>query len=187
MAQTLITCSHCGKQEDIETFRRIQSPLVSMMRTEQLCFDCAYWINWMNCREPETLIISGSLYKLTQPLVKVGMRSTRSKKLQFIVNTQSQEASATAGLVLRGMIPIQFSKQLIDEYKFITAEEYRRLIGYNAEMCLSKGCYDRYHCHWYRADIAEPDEPWNTIPSNYVIGGECCPSFINKYGLRNND
>lgn len=187
MAHTFITCSFCGKQEDIEAFRKIKNPLVSRMRSEQICFDCAYWMNWFNNPEPDSIVISGKLYKLTSQLQKLPLNKTRAKALRFLVKVDTKDVYTVKDMVLRGTIPPRFSKLIPDQYKFITRDEYRRIIGFGSDMCLSKGCFDRYHCLWYRADIAEPDEPWNTIPNNYQIGGESCPSFINKYGFNNNN
>lgn len=187
MAHTIITCSVCGKEENLEVFRSIKNPLVSRMRNEQICFDCAYWTSWLNGPEPDTIVISGKLYKLTIPLKKLPLSKTRAKALQFLAKANTKDVYAVTDMVLRGTIPMRLSKLVPDQYKFITRDEYRRIIRFDAEMCLSKGCFDRYHCLWYRADIAEPDEPWNTIPNNYQIGGESCPSFVNKYGLTNNN
>lgn len=187
MAHTFITCSFCGKQEDIEAFRSIKNPLVSRMRNKQICFDCAYWMNWQNNPEPDTIVISGKLYKLTTPLKQLPLNKTRARALRFIVKTGTKEVYTITDMILRGAIPKRLSQLIPDQYKFITRDEYRRIIGFDADMCLSKGCFDRYHCLWYRADIAEPDEPWNIVPKDYQIGGENCPSFINKYGFINNN
>lgn len=187
MAHTFITCSNCGKQEDLEAFRSIKNPLVSKMRNKQICFECAYWMNQLSTPEPDTIIVSGKLYKLTMPLERLPLSKTRAKALQFIVRAGTKEVYAVTGMILRGVIPPRLSQLVQDQYKFITRDEYCRVIRFDAEMCLSKGCFDRYHCLWYRSDIAEPDEPWNIIPKDYQIGGERCPSFINKYKLYNND
>ena len=186
MAHSFITCSRCGKREDLEAYRLISSPLVAKMREDRICFDCAYWQSWLSNPEPDTVIISGKLYKLTQPIQVSNLRQVRAKDMCFLIDATSNHVYTGRDLILRGTIPSQFHSILRDQYKFITGEEYRRVYQYNAEMCLSKGCFDRYHCIWYRADIAEPDGPWNTIPQDYVIGGEYCPSFVNKHGKRNN-
>ena len=91
---------------------------------------------------------------------------------------------ACRDLVLRGTIPPQFRPILPDQYKFLTKDEYCRIYRYRGQMCLAKGCFDRYHCIWYRKEVAEPNGPWNTIPKNYVIGSEDCPSFVDKNGKR---
>lgn len=185
MAHSFITCSFCGKLEDLEAFRLIQSPLVTKMRAERLCFECAYWKRWLDKHESDTVVISGRLYKIVELLFQPNMCQARAKDLCFVIGANDNKAYACRGLALRGTIPPQFRHLLPDQYRFITREEYGRIYHYNAEMCLSKGCFDRYHCIWYRPDIAEPDEPWNTIPANYTIGSENCPSFVNKNGKRN--
>lgn len=185
MAHSFVTCSFCGKLEDLEAFRLTQSSLVSRMRAERLCFDCAYWKTWLENPEPDTVAISGRLYKMAQPFFFPNMQQARAKDLLFVIDATANKVYACRDLILRGSIPVQFRSLLPDQYKFITKDEYSRVYRYNAEMCLSKGCFDRYHCIWYRPEIAEPDEAWNTIPENYIIGSENCPSFVNKNGKRN--
>ncbi len=180
MAHSFITCLFCGKREDLEAFRSVRTPLVSKMRAEQLCFDCAYWKTWISDPEPDTVVISGKLYKLSQPLIQPTMLQARAKGLLFMIDAAESKAYAGQSLILRGTIPPQFSTAIPDQYKLITKDEYCRIYRYNAEMCLSKGCFDRYHCIWYHQEISEPNGPWNTIPKNYVIGSENCPSFVNK-------
>jgi hypothetical protein len=189
MAQTFITCSFCGKREDVEPYRMIKTPLVTRMRGEQLCFDCAYWKCWMDNPEPDTLVISGAVYKLTQPLRKPNYQASTAKAMQFLVDVNDPfNLFATKELILRGKVPEKLNRTILrDQYKFISRTVYNRIKYFGAEFCLSKGCFDRYHCLWYRADIAEPSEPWNTIPKKYVIGSECCPSFVDKYELCNSD
>ena len=145
------------------------------------------WINWLVTPEPDTIVVSGKLYKLTSPLNRLPLSKTKARALQFVVKVGTSEVYTVTGMILRGMIPARLSQLVPDQYKFITRDEYRRVVGFNAEMCLSKGCFDRYHCLWYRADIAEPDEPWNIVPTDYRIGGENCPSFIDKSKFYNND
>lgn len=185
MAHSYITCLCCGKREDLEAFRLIRNHLVGLMRAERLCFDCAYWKTWLSNPEPETVAISGKLYKIAEPIFRPNLQQARSKELSFLIDATKNEVFACRGLTLRGVIPAQFSQKIPDRYKFITKEEYKRVYHYQADMCISKGCFDRYHCIWYRPDIAEPTEPWNTIPQNYLIGSEDCPSFVNKNGKRN--
>lgn len=185
MAHSFITCSCCGKSEDLEAFRSIDTPLVRKMRGGQLCFDCAYWQEWLDNPEPETIVISGKLYKMTKPFQISNLRQARAKDMFFVIEPNANKAYTCQGLILRGTVPAHFQQFLPDQYKFITKDEYCRIYRYNAEMCLSKGCFDRYRCIWYRADIAEPDEPWNTIPQNYQIGSENCPSFVDKDGKHN--
>jgi hypothetical protein len=141
----------------------------------------------MDNREPDTLIISGEVYKLTNPLVKPNYQASTARDMRFLVDVNNPfNVYGVRGLILRGKIPEKINRLFLrDQYKFITRTVHNRIKYYGAEYCLSKGCFDRYHCLWYRADIAEPNEPWNTIPKNYIIGGEDCPSFVNKYGLYN--
>lgn len=185
MAQTIISCSHCGKREDLEAFRVIESPIVKLMMEEGLCYDCAYWKHTISNLRSGTLVIDGEIWESVVPLSRPSLRQSKTKGLRFIINIETKEVFGATGLVLKGKVPDRFSGQVKNTHKFISREDYVRMQGYNAEMCLSKGCFDRYHCVWYNAAVAEPDEPWNKIPKNYVIGSEDCPSFVNKDVIRN--
>lgn len=187
MANTFITCTCCGKREDLEAFRSLRNPLVSKMRSEQICFECAYWLNWLENPEPDTITMNGKLYKLDPPLRQLPVCQATAKSLRFVIKIGTKEVYAVKNMMLKGTVPAHLSHLIVDQYRFIARDEYCRIIGFNAEMCLSKGCFDRYHCLWYRKDIAEPNEPWNIIPKDYQIGGECCPSFIDKYKFNNHD
>lgn len=186
MASSYITCSHCGKTEDLETFRQIQSPLVAKMRGEQLCFGCAYWRKWMERPEPDTIIASRNLFRVTEPLKVVNRREAKAKNLRFLLVPHTSQVYAGANLILRGTIPTAFQDELPDQYKLITRDEYLRIYDYGCDMCRSKGCFDRYHCIWYHPEIMELNGPWNTIPENYEVGTELCPSFVNKHKIYGN-
>lgn len=184
MAHSYINCSFCGKQEDLETYRLIKHPLVSIMWDERLCFDCAYWKNWIKNPEPNTIIVSGGLYYLDQPLEKPSRtRLHNLKKCEYLFMPATKDVCVCTGMTLRGRIPEALRNHLPNQYVFITRKEYYSIINYCAPACLSKGCFDRYQCYWYDAESAEPNEPWNTVPADYVVGSEECPSFINKTKL----
>lgn len=185
MAHTFIHCTHCGKTVDLEAYRLTGSSLVAKMRSEQLCFDCAYWLQWLLNPETGVIVVNGAIYKMTEDMWQPSAIQSRASDMKFIVNPATLDAYAVRGLVLRGRIPKHFQTQIPNQYKFISRDTYHRFMGYEAEMCMLKGCFDRYHCVWYNPAIAEPDGPWNTIPKNYQIGSEDCPSFINKHGITN--
>lgn len=187
MIRSYYDCSCCGKRILTDQYRTIKSPIVVKMLEARLCFDCAYWKNWLENPEANTVVISGSVYKVTGKFFTPSRRQARSKSIYFLYDVKDQEPCACTDLLFRGRIPEPIQKDLPDQYKLITRDEYIRLTTYEAECCLSKGCFDRYHCVWYNAQIAEPDGPWNKIPRRHTIGSEDCPSFVNKNELRNND
>ena len=187
MAHSFITCSFCGKREDVEIFRFVQAPLVVKMRGERLCFECAYWKSLLENPESDTITINGSLYKHIEPLQRPNLNTVRSTSMKLMIDVDTRDICGCRSLIYRGRVPTRFIGQFPNRYKFITLDQYRRIYRYEAEMCLSKGCFDRYHCMWYNAAIAEPGEPWNIIPKNYIIGGENCPSFVNKYDIFSTD
>lgn len=184
MAITIITCKCCGKQEIAQTYRNLDADIAKAMLAEQLCFECAYWKLLIRNLKDYHIVIDGEVM-FVRLLAKPTLRQARRNNGDFIIDLKTKEVYNAIGLASVGKIPERFIGQVQNTHKFITREEYIRIQGYDAEVCLSKGCFDRYHCVWYNAAIAEPAEPWNKIPKNYKIGSENCPSFVDKNVLHN--
>lgn len=158
------------------------------MWQERVCFDCAYWNNWLHYPEPNTIIVSGNLYHLDKPLEKPSkIRLSQLKHCKYMLVVNTHDVYVCTGLTLRGRIPNAWKNILPNQYVFITRDEYYLISNYEATHCSSKGCFDRYHCFWYNAQLTEPFGPWNVIPSDYRVGSEMCPSFINKHKLYDNN
>lgn len=66
-----------------------------------------------------------------------------------------------------------------DNAVFITREQHEQVKDRSVP-CRFKGCFDRYHCHWYDMDC-EKDGAWNEIPPDWVVGDEKCESFTPKF------
>lgn len=150
------------------------------MRAERLCFDCAYWKDYIENPTPGTAIVSGALYAFIPNRNKIDRRNIRKKDITFAYDLAQKEAITCIAPVFKGKLTPAFANLLPDQYRFISAETYFRIKEYCAPYCNSKGCLDRYHCFWYHPEISEPNKPWNKIPKNYIVGSEMCESFINK-------
>ena len=71
---------------------------------------------------------------------------------------------------------------IADNAVFIGRQQFERLRERTVP-CNLKGCFDRYHCHWYDAGT-ENGDPWNEIPQDWVAGDEKCESFVLKSLLK---
>ncbi len=182
-----VTCSHCGDLVNLEDFKALNTPMVSLMRKSRLCFGCAYWMTWIAENRLSAIIVDGGIWEPLEPLFMPTIKQAIGKSIKLLMEYSTRRIYGCNSIALRSKVPDKFVNELPDQYTFITFEQYRRIYNYDAEMCLSKGCFDRYQCFWYNAKIAEPNEPWNKIPKNYKIGSECCPSFVNKNDIYRNN
>lgn len=157
------------------------------MREERLCFECAYWINYIANPDPNAIIASHKVIKQIEPFRYVNMTQARKKDMQFVIDLKTKQIYGCSGLIVRAEIPQAFWDKMPDQYKLISKDTYSRFYKFQAANCRAKGCYDRYHCWWYHPELVEGDTPWNKIPDNYVVGSELCPSFINKSQIYDTD
>lgn len=156
------------------------------MKAERLCFDCAYWKDYIANPTPGTAIVSGALYDFVPCRKEIDRRALKRKGIKLALDMTTKEVVTCVAPVLKAKVPLSFAQILPDQYRFISADTYFRIKEYCAPYCLSKGCFDRYHCYWYNAEKAEPNGPWNRIPAKYIIGSEMCESFIDKDKMYDN-
>lgn len=175
-------CSICGSEINIWLCSRKRS-LTKLMRHYNLCFECAYWTNFIHNPTPGSTIISGGIYMFEPIDGIVDWRKLRMSNTVYVMDLYTKKVMGSTKCSLIGIIPKIFSKQLPDQYKFISKDTYLKIVNYQGTCCIAKGCWDRYSCWWYNAQIAEPKGPWNAIPKNHKIGDELCESFINKFTI----
>ena len=172
-------CSNCGKTVTSINFNS-EAPLARLMRVESLCFDCAFWKDYITNPQPDTTIISGKLYAFHPIEQKPNRSQMKRKGIVFARNMQTGAIVSCTDYRYIANIPDTFKPQLPDHYRFISAETYSLIAERAIPECLAKGCWDRYHCFWYNTTKAEPHKPWNQIPHYHKPGDEQCESFINK-------
>lgn len=149
------------------------------MHDQQLCFTCAFWMDKILNHNICNQIINGEL------LVFNPYTTSKPSHITFTDN-KTVYIQLTDGTVMRsndiwsqGMVPEQFRSQLPDSAVYITKQAYFNINKHPFFQCHSKGCWDRYHCHWYDPN-QEVDGPWNEIPTSHKTGDECCESFLDK-------
>jgi len=150
------------------------------MRAERLCFDCAYWKDYIDNPTPGTAIVSGALYVFEPSKKAVDRRCLHTKGITFAIDMCTRDIVYCISPVFKAKVSPAFAHLLSDQYRFISADTYFKIKEYCASDCKSKGCFDRYHCYWYNVEEMERYGAWNKLPKGYVIGGEMCESFINK-------
>lgn len=172
-------CLICGKK--IDFWLCPKRTLAKAMKSKTLCFECAYWTDYIEHPSPGTVIISGGVYEFTPIFTKIDWRQLKKKDMVYAIEIKTGKAVSGYKPFFIGSVPDNFKEKLPDQFKFISKETYLRIVNHQGGPCMAKGCWDRYHCYWYDAKLAEPKKPWNKIPKDYQIGNELCPSFINKF------
>lgn len=174
-----ITCTNCGQTVPFNLYYS-ETPIARRMRVKSLCFDCAFWTDYMEHPQVDTTIVSGTLYvfvPIDTPLFNKQRR--RQKGIVFARNMETGEPVYALGCQRIANVPDNFKDLLPDQYRFISEETYAIMISRMGRDCLAKGCWDRYQCLWYNRQKAEPVKPWNTVPPYHNPGDENCESFIN--------
>lgn len=175
-------CKHCGKQIDLDTFFTPVQSLTAPMRKNQLCFECAFWMDILKDPPQHSAVVDGSMY-IFEPVEHQKAVREMSKGVSLILDLTNNTALAIKITKTIGVIPQQFRQECPDQYRFITYPAFRAVNRYAGVSCEAKGCWDRYHCFWYNKEKSEPDGPWNKIPTRHQPGDEMCESFINKFTM----
>lgn len=178
----LYPCGICGREVDLVLYD-LDAETPRVMRDRHLCFDCAFWSMIAENRPLNSIVVDGDLvvpsyiqYDPFAPIIK-------DRKV-FILKFTGEAIKANS-LVNYGTVPEQFLDRLPNEGAYVNYHVYRRALLNHGHNCMKRGCYDRYHCFYYHPEIAEPDGPWNVIPSNHKAGWEECPLFIDKSKIFN--
>lgn len=167
-------CSCCGKLHNIGGYVRT-CELLPVIQEKDICFSCAYWLNIANNPRDDRQIIDGKCYQFED---WEEFNSDFVSELWFVFVIDSHKMFRSNHVRYIGKVPEHFRNVLPDSAKKIDYNTYRFILSKQGYRCMSKGCWDRYHCLWYSYD--ESGGPWNKIPTRHRIGDEKCPMFIHK-------
>lgn len=170
-------CRYCGSLICLEDYNK-KLPLPQVMKSEQLCFSCAYWKNKINNPAPNHQIINGK-YWIFEPWSDKPLLFAGHGGKTFYIILNDGGVLRSNNIWCQGEIPQRFREALPDTAKFITRTAYYKVKNQPCFQCQAKGCWDRYHCFWYNIS-QEIGEPWNIIPNDHKIGEECCEIFLDK-------
>ena len=163
MSTTEYNCSLCGMKE-VAPSKRVPSNIASLMVSEHMCFHCAYWKDKILNPDPHFEVIDGCYYKIGDNLPLIKYQNNHFGELSYIVHPNGT-VCVYNNLLPSGKIPDHFLKYFPETGKFIIKRVFNFLEKYSDLKCVSKGCYDRYHCVWYSAN-ENKDGPWNIVPKN---------------------
>lgn len=182
------SCLLCHRKVDLRDYTST-GYLISEMATKQLCHECAYWETLLDDGNPDIQIIDGECFGcIDRKAYKV------HPEYQLLKTDLGHRYILTTDMKPRDVIVVKLygtQPSAVREKHPDTSIEIPRHIYYMVKKrtgfkCLKKGCYDRYSCLWYVAELAEPDGLWNVIPEWHTPGWENCPSYINKSTIYDN-
>lgn len=172
----LYKCQLCGNYDDLTDM--YESELTPIMKKEQVCANCAFWMNIVKTPPANYEVINGMMF-IVRPIVKRPLNYIKaSEGTEFYIRKLDGTLIKTNNLWNLGEIPKHFIKHFPDTAIFLNLMTYQSLKN-DPWVCHAKGCWDRYQC--LRYDVASEDgKPFNIVPDNHVSGDERCPSFITK-------
>lgn len=182
------SCLLCHRKVDLRDYTST-GYLISEMATKQLCHECAYWETLLDDGNPDIQIIDGECFGcIDRKAYKVHPEYQLLKTdlgHRYILTTDMKPRDVIV-VKLYGTLPSAVREKHPDTSIEIPRHIYYMVKKRTGFKCLKKGCYDRYSCLWYVAELAEPDGPWNVIPEWHTPGWENCPSYINKSTIYDN-
>ena len=156
-------------------------------RKLKCCSDCAMWRKLAEDR-PDTLEIAGGIAYKVNPYAKKKwgtILGSDGKTHYFLKKDLSLTISNDVWKI--GEIPQHFRDELKDTGWWITDRKYANRCSQGRITCKTKMCYNRYRCLWFDYTSEFEDGPFNTVPKDYVIGTDKCPSFVDVLCVKDFD
>lgn len=179
-------CEVCDKK-----FLRIKrvpkgaDDLSGMVDSRHICYECAYWLQFIEKRPEHIQIANGVCYQIF-PFIEeptLSMLLGGDGKKRFFV-TKDRQVIKSNDIWVIGTIPERFRDQLPDTGWFCNKSVYGRLFNFN-KMCREVGCLDRYKCFRFRTELELENGPFNQLPKKWNVGDEHCRYFIHTDGIEN--
>lgn len=175
MKTTQHKCPCCGKM-----FWSFTSNIMAGSYNKEwqglICRDCAMWLDFINEKRPNIEIITGVCYEFLPPQENIGPGDILGGRGMRYILKKDGSAKKSNDIWKIGTVPPHLSKMLPNTGWWISRKNFRNL-RFGWYLCDNKGCLDRYNC--LRYDIRQETSPYNTIPTDWNVGDEKCPIFVN--------
>ena len=178
-------CSSCGKR--ILDFGFVDdSPIYKLMSESGMCYECAYWKDFIENKPDNLEIIEGKCYHFLReqyktPMMTLGMEG----KMRYILRRNGDVAKSN-DVWLINEVPLKYRDQLPNTAWWIKSRAYYKLERWDFK-CRSKACMDRYHCYRFDYKNELGKEPYNFPPLDWITGDEHCRDFVNLLDIRGYD
>lgn len=180
-------CKMCGKK-----FLRIdhrvyccEQSLLEYVKEKDICYECAFWTSLIDNPPDGLQVTGGKCYKvlpfIDNPTIYMTLGGN-GKVRYFLTNEYKLIKSNDVWLI--GAIPQRFKSQLPETGWFCSKKAYEKFLSFDGR-CYEKGCFDRYKCLRFRAEIELDEGAFNTLPQVWNYGDEHCRDFINTDELDN--
>lgn len=180
-------CNNCNSKIFTEGYN-YEDRITMMMRTEGVCYSCAYWKNIINYPLTYMEIIGNRCFRIL-PEVKKKDKSLLlggNGKLRYFARYDLSIVRSNDVWSI-GVIPEIFRKQLVPTITEISRRSYEKLLK-NKNKCSARGCFDRYHCLRYKLELEQDSiGAFNKVPPTWKVGNERCKDFINLTEISNDD
>ena len=173
-------CSVCNKKFIKIDRTATDGDLSSYVEERKMCYECAFWSDFIEKPKPNGLQVVNGVCYLVLPFIEkptIFMLLGGGGKKRFFVSKE-RKVFKSNDVWLIGTIPAQFRDKLPDTGWFCDRRVYGKLLSFN-RMCKEIGCFDRYKCFRFRTELELQNGPFNTIPDDWITGGEHCGFFIN--------
>lgn len=178
-------CTHCGK-EIAKNNQPTKGAISKIMQNTGMCYECAYWTNFMDSPPPYLEIIGGTCYNVCPMAKRVPNAMLGSKNTKYILRKDGS-VERSNDIWNLGDVPLSFRNKLRDTAYWVDKRIYDRLKDFGLRRCKAKGCMDRYHCLQFDYRIEFDEGPYNIVPITWIVGDENCKDFINMLKIRGFD
>lgn len=171
-------CSVCGKEYTTYTVKYNNSATNRFMIKNNVCMECALWMNRKVHPSASEMMIDGKMYMVFRKKRQILMRTNIldvTKRRYFVLRTDNLTTEEFGEIIEIGTPPEHFRTP--DEGTFISPQDAYALRDGPFE-CQGCTCLDRYTCIFYFKEKAEKDGPANRIPKGWKDGNEKCRNYI---------
>lgn len=172
-------CKCCGARMLFQGYDT-QNRFGHIMDKECICYDCAYWKDII-AYPPDNLEVVGDICMRIFPKADKKDKSIilgSKGKLRYFMRLDMSLFSSNDVWVI-GKIPEHLRFEFKTTAVEITKKMFMALSSFGKQ-CKARACLDRYHCVRYNLKLENDMGAYNSIPTNWVVGGEHCGTFLNK-------
>lgn len=173
------TCKKCGKEFFFFNIAEYM-PICKKMVKEHLCWECAWWENFMKSPPKYLEIVGDQCYQVypyvpkeedTQDAILGGQGKTR-----YLLK-KNGDCIMSNDVWWIASIPQKYQLQL-PPTGWWTTQHYYNSLNRSSRRCIAKNCMDRYHCYRYNYQREFYDPPTVYPPHDWNVGDEHCPAFL---------
>lgn len=173
------TCKKCGKKffyYNISEYSRVCKTMVR----EHLCWECAWWDDFIKSPPENLEIIDNQCYRVYPYVDKKDIAPNMwlggDRKPHYILK-KTGECIVSNDIWWIATVPVKYQSILKPTGWWVTKRYYTSLQRSNRQ-CYARACMDRYHCYRYKYQIEFDEEPLNFPPFDWVPGSEHCPAYL---------